>query len=777
MRIFKNIINFSTARPKVVVSLVVIAAVLFGMQFPKIKIDTDPENMLSEKEFVRVFHHDVKKDFGLYDFIVVGVVNEKDPNGVFNPSTLKKIVDLTNKAKDVDGVISYELISLSTKDNIRQGETPGMIMFEWLMQKAPVDSEAALFIRDEAKDNPMLDGTIVSENGKAACIYVPIKEKKQSYRISQELKEYINTFEGEEQFHITGLPVAEDTFGIQMFKQMAVSAPLAGLIIFIIMWIFFKKVSLVISPMIVAMASIVCTMGLLIGNGFTVHIMISMIPIFLMPIAVVDSVHILSEFYDKYAQFKDKRKAIHNVMDELFMPMLYTSLTSATGFASLAFTPIPPVRIFGGFVAFGIMMAWFLTITFIPAYIMLLKESSFANYGKKQEEHHENIFDKILEAMGRFSAHKSKLIIAAVILVLAVSIYGITKININDNPVRWFNEKHDIRVADKVLNEHFGGTYTAYLVFESVNGTKQDFKDPRVLRWIEKLQQDLLDSGKVGKSTSIADVVKKVYYELLGGDKVNNKVPDTRNAVAQCLLSFENSHKPDDLWHLVSTDYNKANIWIQLKSGDNQDMEKVVKRVDEFIMKNPPPVELKKGWAGLTYINTVWQDKMVGGMFSALLGSFIIVFIMMVILFRSVIWGLLCMIPLSATILFIYGLIGLVGKDYDMPVAVLSSLTLGLSVDFSIHFLQRTKELYRKTKNWEQTRIELYKEPARAIIKNALVIAIGFTPLLIAPLVPYKTVGFFMMMIMIISSIATLFILPAIISMFSGKIFSVKKEG
>ncbi|MDD4202567.1 MAG: MMPL family transporter [Candidatus Omnitrophica bacterium] len=771
MKIFKNLIHFSTARPKFIVSIVIAAAIFFGMQFPKITIDTDPENMLSEKEFVRIFHHEVKKEFGLYDFIVVGIVNEHDENGVFNPETLNRIVDLTNKIKDIQGVISYELISLSTKDNIRQGDTPGMVIFEWLMQKAPQNSKAALFIRDEAKDNPMLDGTIVSEDGKAACIYVPIEAKKESYRIAQKIKEYVKAFNGQEQFFITGLPVAEDTFGVEMFKQMAISAPLAGLIIFLIMWFFFKKISLVFSPMIVAMASIIYTMGLLIGKGFTVHIMISMIPIFLMPIAVVDSVHILSEFYDKYDQFRDRRKAIHHVMDELFMPMLYTSLTSAVGFASLAFTPIPPVKIFGLFVAYGIMMAWLLTITFIPAYIMLLKESSLSSFGKKAADHHENIFDKMLEAMGRFSQHQSKLIIAIVILILAISIYGITKININDNPVRWFTEKHDIRIADKVLNEHFGGTYTAYLVLDSVNQTHEDFKDPKVLMWVEKLQKKLISSGKVGKSTSIADVVKKVYYELLGGDKANNKIPDSRNAVAQCLLSYENSHKPDDLWHLVTTNFNKANIWIQLKSGDNQDMEQVVTVVNEFIVDNPPPVELKTGWAGLTYINTVWQEKMVKGMMSALLGSFIMVFVLMIILFRSFIWGLLCMIPLSATIIFIYGLIGLVGKDYDMPVAVLSSLTLGLSVDFAIHFLQRTKELYKRTNNWEQTLGELFKEPARAISKNALVIAIGFTPLLIAPLVPYKTVGFFMMMIMIVSAIATLFILPAIISMFRGIIF------
>ncbi|MBN2685639.1 MAG: MMPL family transporter, partial [Pontiellaceae bacterium] len=146
------------------------------------------------------------------------------------------------------------------------------------------------------------------------------------------------------------------------------------------------------------------------------------------------------------------------------------------------------------------------------------------------------------------------------------------------------------------------------------------------------------------------------------------------------------------------------------------------------------------------------------------LSSFVVVLIMMMVLFRSPLYGLLAMIPLSTTILFIYGLIGLVGKDYDMPVAVLSSLTLGLSVDFAIHFLERARELVKKYGSWKDTIQHMFEEPAMAISRNAIIISIGFTPLLFAPLVPYKTVGFFLATIMAVSWLATLFILAALIT-------------
>jgi predicted RND superfamily exporter protein len=289
------------------------------------------------------------------------------------------------------------------------------------------------------------------------------------------------------------------------------------------------------------------------------------------------------------------------------------------------------------------------------------------------------------------------------------------------------------------------------------------------------LQQYLQKKGKVGKSTSLADITKKVYYELLGGDKKNNVVPSTPQAVAQSLISFENSHKPDDLWHFVNPDYSKVNVWLQLTSGDNREMAIVVKQVEEFIKTNPAPFSITHNWAGLTYINMVWQDKMVGGMLVNFLGSFLIVLFMMIVLFKSPVAGLVSMIPLTVTILFIYSMLGFTGKEYDMPVAVLSALTLGLAVDFAIHFIERARMLYAENKNWPETAAGMFGSPARALIKNALVISIGFLPLFASPLVPYNTVGFFMFMIMLVASISTLMILPALITGFPWLVFDDSK--
>jgi len=844
-------------------------------------IDTDPENMLSVKEPVRVFHRDMKTEFALYDMLVVGVVNDHGPDYVFNPATLRDVHALAEYAKTLcgesvgkkddprAGVIGVDMIAPSTVDNVSQGGL-GAVSFEWLMPNPPATAEAARAVRDKAMRLPFMRGTLVSEDGQALALYLPLSDKHLSYVVARKLKEKIATFASGDQYHITGLPIAEDTFGVEMFVQMALSAPLAMLIIFLLLLAFFRKLVLIISPLIVAVVSCIATMALLIATGHTVHIMSSMIPIFIMPIAVLDSIHILSEFFDRYQETKDRAKAIRQVMDTLFTPMLYTSLTTAVGFLSLALTPIPPVQVFGVFIAIGVMVAWIWTITFVPASVMLISAKSLENFGLTEhnsEAEAHSFMTRVLRALGQGTFRYAKAILAIAAVLTVVAMWGISRIVINDNPVKWFEPKHPIRVADKVLNAHFGGTYMGYLALEPAaelpapprvavsleaalsqranslaeakvagaaevfaqlrsqaealdktvpdreaffaklqtfasgqaeaaskerydawdaaslfvseqSQSGQVFKTPAVLTWMADLQDHLLTirspDGRplVGKSNSLADLVRTVYRELMEGKAEYYRIPETREGVAQTILQYESSHRPQDLAHFVRTDtWRRTSLWIQQKSGDNRDMQVIVKAVDDYMTAHPPPVALKARWFGLTYINVVWQNKMVYGMMVSFLGSFAAVWFMMIILFRSALWGFLSMLPLTVTIGLIYGMIGIVGKDYDMPVAVLSALSLGMAVDYAIHFISRAKELYPKYGSWQAASGPMFGEPARAITRNVIVIGVGFLPLLAAPLVPYQTVGLFIASILLAAGMATLFLLPALITLLERWLF------
>jgi predicted RND superfamily exporter protein len=200
-------------------------------------------------------------------------------------------------------------------------------------------------------------------------------------------------------------------------------------------------------------------------------------------------------------------------------------------------------------------------------------------------------------------------------------------------------------------------------------------------------------------------------------------------------------------------------------------VSRVVERADAYIAENPPPPGIEINWAGLPYINIEWQHQMVTGMRSSLLSSFGVVFLMMVFLFRSIRWGFISMLPLSITIMAIYGFIGYIGKPYDMPVAVLSSLTLGLSIDFAIHFIQRLRTIYGRTGDFRQSFNEIFEGAGRAISRNVLVIAIGFVPMLFSNLIPYVTVGAFFLAIMAVSGLVTMLLLPAIAKTFRKTLF------
>ncbi|MCD4655510.1 MMPL family transporter, partial [bacterium] len=792
--------NFSLRHPWLTIMAVIIVTILAGSQFSKVHFDNDPENMLSSDEFVRIFNHETKEKFGLYDFVIVGIVNEENPDGIFNVETLQHVDTLTYQLLSLrrgqddlptvtmgrsgspeitlnlnpdsslrrmmnivfrhdpnrlftdsgeSAIIGRELMSPSVVDNIKQAGM-GSLKLEYLMENVPITREVALVIRDDAMNNPMFKGTLVSEDAKAVCIYIPITDKTFSYNIATLVQTLTKDWTGSDQIYIAGLPVAEDTFGVEMLVQMATSAPLAMLILFIIMFIFFKRVPLIIPLLLLAGITVIWSMGLLIGLGFDVHIMSSMIPIFIMPIAVCNSIHVLSEFFDSYKRFRDKSRGLKHVMHELFTPMLFATITTIAGFASLATTPIPPVRVFGLHVAFGVAAGWLLTMTFVPAFIkVFISDKSLLRLcaGQDDEETCKVSTDpmgRALHWMGLLTQRRSTLIVFLTVLILGMSVYGISLIRVNDNPVKWFSEEHPLRVADRVLNEHFGGTYTAYLTLtgsshmtntcreeaamireqakarfqstmpeatqrflQEMNRIQQNFskagtsdpnrcfvqlaqaaeeidreyntswttladeinymdtqgltldtlrekiaviqgvktadvtlllerlkpytaltgtelleqalsvcdmftvmsfndfvfeakaeitapmfKRPDVLRYVEQLQNHLNSLNTVGKTTSAVDALKKASYELNYVDSYDQKyynIPDSASGTGQVYIQLEGMKKKDSIFHLVSRDYQEANIWVQLTSGDNQDMSDVVEDTKLFVAANPPP--------------------------------------------------------------------------------------------------------------------------------------------------------------------------------------------
>lgn len=749
----RRLVMFSIDHPKTVIGLALALTLVFGFQLPKARIDTDPENMLEQSQPERVFYAEVKQAFGINEFIVLGI---SDQAGIYRPQALRAVAGLVADIVKIEGVIAEDVVSLTTTDNIKVRD--GTLEIRPALAAVPESAQALAELRRDIAGNPFLHEKIVSADGQATAVYIPIRQKDMSYRIGQQVEALVaKALLPGQRYHLAGLPIAEDTFGYEMFLQMAVAAPLAGLGIMLLLYLTLRKPAFVAVPMLDALLSIAWAMGALIGLGYPVHIMSSMIPIFLMPIAILNDVHVLSEFADRYGAIRDKRRTLLVVMEELYLPSFLAPLTTAVGFASLALTDIPPVRVFGLFTAFGILAAWLFSMTVVPAAIMLMREESLLRAFASAPGHRWQ--RRMLQAVGAFAWARSRAVIAGFAVLAGLGVLGISLLQVNDNPVKWFRDGHPLRQADAAMNAQFGGTYMAYLVVDGE--AEASLRQPAALDYLARLQQHLEGDPLVGKTSSVADIVKRINYVLHDEDPAHDAVPASADAIVQLLFLFESSSDPDDLDEFLDQGGRRANIWVQMKGGDNRQMAQVEQRTAGFIAANPPPDGLRLQWSGLTYINKVWQTIMVQGMLYAVLDSFLLVFLLIALELKSLIGGLLAMLPITVSIVVSYGLLGLAGKEYDMPIAVCSALALGLGDDLAIHFFHRMRQLYRSCGSLEEANRRFFQEPAQASFRMTAVIAVGFSPLLLSSLTPYVTVGTFFATLMLVAAAVTLLLLPA----------------
>lgn len=752
-----SLVEFSVDHPKLVVFLTIFVTVLFMTQFTKIKTDTNPKNMLPATSDVRVWNDEVDKTFGLYeDTIVLGVVNDK---GILNPGTLEKIRRITDDILAIKGVAARDVSSFPTITNVTADA--GTLRVAPLMTQTPKSEAEIAALRKQLFESTLFINRIISPDGKTTAIYAPLEKGANGKEIADKIREIAKRETGDEKYFIAGDPVARDTFGAEMFKLMAIFAPIAGCVMLLVRYLMFRDLFLSVTLMMDAMISIVWSMGLLIGLGFPVHIMTSMAPVFLMAIAT-DSIHIFNEFYFRYREKKDKRTAIIETMQAVGRPVRYTALATAAGFAVLLFMNIIPVKVFGGVVVFGTLSLRLLSFSFIPAMFTFVKDEKISRIAEA-EDVGLNGTSRFLRKLAGFGTHHPKSTVLVGLALLLIALIGISRITVNNNMVEWFKKGSEVRVADREINKALGGTSLGYVVGIA---KEDDFvKNPETMRYLEGLQRHLEKLPVVGKTFSVADYVKRINRVLHDDDPRYDVIPDSKDAVGQYLFLFSMSAKPSDLDNVVDSSFRKANIWVQLKTWDARAMETVIKAVDEYKKGHPIAMELKP--AGIAYFNMIWNHEVLWDMVKGFVLALIAVLLILALDFRSVKWAVIGYMPLLFTIVLIYGAIGFAGKDFDMPISVLSCLSLGMAVDFAIHFVSRFRQRMAVTPDENLTEALLWTaaRPGKGIMRNAVLFAASFAVMLFAPLTPYITVGAFIVSMMLMSSVMTIIYLPALITL------------
>ncbi|MBI2414013.1 MAG: MMPL family transporter [Deltaproteobacteria bacterium] len=763
------LVEFSVRHPKLVVVIVALVTLGFLTQFPKIKTDTNPKNMLPPTSDVRVWNDEVDGTFGLYeDMIAVGIVSDE---GVLNERTLGKVLRITDEVLRIEGVSARDVNGLSTITNVTA--EAGALKVAPLMSEVPKTRAGMDDLRKDLFENPLFRGRVISDDGKTTAIYIPLEKGANGKTVADSIKEVVKREGGPERYYVAGDPVARDTFGSEMFKLMAVFAPIAGAIMLIARYLMFKDLFLSVTLMMDAMISIVWSMGLLIALGFPVHIMSSMAPVFLMAIAT-DSIHIFNEFYFRYREKRDKKAAIIETMHAVGRPVRYTALATAVGFGVLLFMDIVPVKVFGAVVAFGTVALRVLSFSFIPAMFTFVNEKNIEKIAAG-EETSTGRTSGFLRGLAAIGAHSPRATALIGIVLFGISVFGISRIVVNNNMVEWFKQDSDIRTADSVLNTALGGTSLGYVV--ALSDEDEYIKTPEAMRRIEGLQRHLEKLPVVGKTSSVVDYVKRINRVLHDDDPKYDTVPSSKEEIGQYLFLFSMSAKPSDLDNVVDYPFRKANIWVQLKTWDVEAMRSVIRAVDEYKASNPGALAFKP--AGIAYFNLVWNDEVLWDMLKGFAVALVVIFVILAFAFSSAKWAAVGYVPLLFTILLIYGAVGYMGKDFDMPIAVLSCLSLGMAVDFSIHFISRLRQRLSEgdqggtpsSESLTDALLWTAARPGKGIMRNAVLFASAFSVMLFAPLTPYITVGAFIVSMMIFSAILTMICLPALIVLFRRRLF------
>jgi predicted RND superfamily exporter protein len=444
---------------------------------------------------------------------------------------------------------------------------------------------------------------------------------------------------------------------------------------------------------------------------------------------------------------------------------------------------IIPVKVFGGLVAFGTVMLRILSFSFIPAMFMFVKEANL-HRASQREDMETGSASRFLRSLAGLGIYKSKATAITGIILFVIAVIGISKIEVNNNMVEWFKKQSEIRIADREINKALGGTSLGYVVAIS---KEDDFiKNPETMRYLEGLQRHIEKLPVVGKTFSVVDYVKRINRVLHDDDPKFDTVPETKEAVGQYLFLFSMSAKPSDIDNVVDPSFKKANIWVQLKTWDARAMEDVIKAVDEYKKAHPFPLDLKP--AGIAYFNLVWNNEVLWDVVRGFILALIVVFVILIFNFRSFKWATVSYVPLIFTVLLIYGVIGFTGKRFDMPISVLSCLSLGMAVDFAIHFVNRFRQRLQNTEDRRQktdssdicaltserivdSLLWTAARPGKGIMRNAVLFAASFAVMMFAPLTPYITVGAFIVSMMMLSAIMTIIYLPALIVLMKGWLF------
>jgi len=560
-------------------------------------------------------------------------------------------------------------------------------------------------------------------------------------------------YEGPEQIHIAGLPITRREVSTTMTSDMKKLFPY-GIILMILLLVFsFRSWMGTFLPFVVVIMSIVFTVGLIVLFHVKMTIVEMMIPVMLIAIANSYSIQIVTQYFVEYLRNPkaDKDGLIRLILSYLTTPVFMSGFTTLIGFLSLQSHILPPAKHLGLFCACGTTIAFIFSLTFIPAALKLL---DFPMILKATESHDRT--SRFLIGWGHFfTRFRKSFLVVCLISIIAIST-GISRIIVDTNPVAYWRKSSEIRRSNDVIDRNFGGSSTLSILATG------NIKAPEFLKKIENLCIFLEKQPAVTQANSIVDQLKRMNQAFHGDSSQYHVIPATNEEVAQYLFLYSLTGNTKDLDRFVDYDYAQAQILARVNDSSSKVSYKLYTDTKDYIAKNLG-TENFPSVSGMAPLIGVLSELIIDGQIRSLLLSIICVFLIVAVAFRSLTAGLISIVPLSAALICLFGIMGYIGITLNMATAMLSSIMIGVGIDYTIHFMYRFRLEAQKGADAEDAVIRTLTTSGKGIVYNAVSVIIGFAVLMLSGFEPINFFGFLIVVSISGCLFGALTVLPALL--------------
>ncbi len=689
------------------------------------------------------------------EFVLLGIENKK---GIFKKDFLSKIEDLSNDLKEIN-----DIDRIVSPTNIKNVSFGGLAPVE--KRLIHVDDEA-LYKDDSVNiySTPELIGSFFPYDAKSISIFIKTKEglsKKKSDSLAKNIEAAFSKYKFDE-VHFVGRIVAQDVYLKNLENEFKYFLSISFFLVVVFLWFSFKSLYGIIVPITVVIISIFWTLGIMALLGQSLDIMTVMLPTMIFIAGMSDVVHFFSKYFEELSKGTEKSKIFPLIIKEVGFPTFLTLITTVVGFLSLLFSSIIPIRDFGIFTSVGIIIAFVLTYTLLPALLFLFTPKKLVVVHS-----HNNKTYNVMRTILFWIFRNQKTIIVTTCVLIALSIVGVYKIKVNNILLEDLSDRVKIKQDFMFFDKHYSGVRPLELAIEIKNKNKTvwDYDIMQQLNAVDDFIKKEYKAGFVYSPAMICNGINKsLNDESLGVLPFPNK-EDYTDIKKQI---FENK-KNKDIKRVISIDGKHARISAKINDIGSIAVNEHNKKFQEFIKSNINTNDIEIKITGAAHLVDRNNEYMVSNMTQGFLFSIIVIALLTYLLHRSWRMVLVFILPNFIPLLIIAGIMGFAGIELKAATSLVFSIAFGVATDDTIHFISRLKIELGYGKSLIYAFKRTYFETGKPIILTTFILMGGFISLMISDFQSTFYFGFLICITIVIAVIADFFLLPVLLFWILGK--------